>query len=97
MRNDIYYLFSDYRQSFKLRWGRIFHSGKESILEALETESKKYSCVQKNEEDFIIWMDDDKNIQTMFYFPENSQDFNSIYKGFIDILPSLKEWDSTGF
>ena len=82
MRNDIYVMFSDYRQSFKLRWGRIFHSGKESIFDELESESKKYNCIQKKEEDFIIWIDADMNIQAMFYFPENSKDFNSIYKVF---------------
>lgn len=82
MRNDIYFMFSDYRQSFKLRWGRIFHSGFEKIKDQLESESSKYNCEQTIEEDFIIWMDDEKSIQAMFCFPANSKDFDSIYKVF---------------
>jgi hypothetical protein len=85
MREDIGRIFSDYRQSFKLKWGRIIHAGFEKIVPELEAESMNYRCIQKVENSSIIWYDKDNKIQAMFCFPQNAKDFESIFMIFKEI------------
>jgi len=82
MRTDIYLMFSNYSQSFKLKWGRIINAGFNKIYLELEGQSRKYHCVQKATTDSVIWYDKNNVIQAMFCFPSDAKDFDSIFKIF---------------
>ena len=82
MREDIYQMFTDYRQSFKLKWGRIINAGFNKIIPEFEVQSKKYNCMQRVSKDSIIWYDKNDDIQAMFCFPLNAKDFDLILKAF---------------
>lgn len=51
MRSEIDLMFSDYRQSFKLRWGRIINAGFDKIISELDILGEKYNCKQEVRED----------------------------------------------
>jgi hypothetical protein len=90
MKFDIYLMFSDYSQSFKLKWGRIINAGFDKIVPELEAESKKYSCNQIVEKEFITWYDKSSQIQAMFCFPLNAKDFDAILATF----NTIKQYNS---
>ena len=82
MRPDIYLMFSDYGQSFKLKWGRIINAGFDRVILDLKTESLKHKCAQEVEKDYIIWYDENNKIQAMFCFTLNAKDLDSILRTF---------------
>jgi hypothetical protein len=83
MRKDIYDMFHDYGQSFKLRWGRIFASGPKAAEEALEKKAQEFKCKQSVKDGYIIWRGRGGKIEAMFCIrPDNKKPsaIGKIYK-----------------
>lgn len=85
MRLDIYQMFSDFRQPFKLKWGRMLHGGFPKFVDALEVESNRFGCRQEVTDGFITWYDRDDIRQAMFCFPDDAGNFEDLFSIFQQI------------
>jgi hypothetical protein len=78
MKKAIYSMFKDYSQPFKLRWGRVFHGGPQSIEAALTEEAKKHACsLQRSGTDFL-WVGRSGKAEAMFRFVPDPSDISSV-------------------
>jgi hypothetical protein len=72
MRTDIYNMFGDLSQSFKLKWGKIFASERAVAEAALNEKAEDFKCKQSVEDGFIIWRGKSGKIEAMFcILPDN--------------------------
>ncbi len=83
MNEEIYSMFDDYSQTFKKKWGRIFHNGVISIENALRDEANKIGyTIQRSGRD-LLWVDRRNTVEALFRFipdPFNILLFQNIYQ-----------------
>jgi hypothetical protein len=78
-RIEIAKMFYPLERNEERKWARVFHKGLDSLYARLETEASKLSFIQDLKENYIIWIDPDKNTnESMFCIISDATSFKSV-------------------